>query len=44
MAMMISGGWRGGRLRSDLVKKMVGILDMEEGRFDKGLDVSVYVS
>ena len=42
VAMMISGGW-GRRLRSDLVRKMVGILDMEEQRFDKGLDVGIYV-
>ena len=42
VAIMISVG-RGGRPRSDLVKKMFGILDMRGERFDKGLDVGIYV-
>ena len=42
VAMMISGG-RGGRLGSDLVEKMVGILDMGGEGFDKGLEVGIDV-
>ena len=37
VAMMISG------LGSDLVEKMVGILDMGEKGFDKGLEVGIDV-
>ena len=35
--------WEGHRPRSDLVKKMFGILDMGGERFDKGLEVGIDV-
>ena len=35
--------WEGGRQRWDHVKEMIGILDMGEEGFDKGLEVGVDV-